>query len=148
MGILSFLSGPVKGLFEGVSGLINTIKGGSPEEKIALQAELAKMQNDFQQKLIDADLQFAQAQRDVVVAEANGHSWLQRNWRPILMLFFAVIIGTIVWTGGFVNGHQLDQSFTLEILSIIKLGLGGYVVGRSAEKITPQVAQFFTQNKK
>lgn len=146
--ILGFLTGPVKNLFDGVSGLINTIKGGSPEEKIALQTELAKMQNDFQQKLLDADLQIAQAQRDVIVSETTGHSWLQRNWRPILMLFFAVIIGTVVWTGGYVNGHQLDHDFVIEILSIIKLGLGGYVVGRTAEKITPQVAQFFTQDKK
>lgn len=141
--IFSFLSGPVKGLFDGVTGLINTIKGGSPEEKLALQAELAKLQNDFNQKLLDADVSFAQAQRDAIVAEANGHSWLQRNWRPLLMLFFAVIIGTVVWTGGYINGHLLDHDFVMEILGIIKLGIGGYVIGRTTEKVAPSVIQAF-----
>jgi hypothetical protein len=59
------------------------------------------------------------------------------------MLFFCTLIGTVVWTGGFVNGHQLDPNFVAEMMSIIKLGLGGYVVGRSAEKIAPSVVKMF-----
>ena len=142
-GFLSFITGPVKGLFDGVSGLINTIKGGSPEEKLAAQTQLMEIQTAFQTKLLEADLQFAQAQRDVIVAEANGHSWLQRNWRPVTMLAMVFLIGVIVWTGGYVNGRQLDHDFVMEILSIIKVGLGGYVIGRSAEKIAPQIATIF-----
>lgn len=142
-GFLSFITGPVKGLFDGVSGLINTIKGGSPEEKLAAQTQLMEIQTAFQTKLLEADLQFAQAQRDVIVAEANGQSWLQRNWRPMTMLAMVFLIGVIVWTGGYVNGRQLDHDFVMEILSIIKVGLGGYVIGRSAEKIAPQVATIF-----
>jgi len=142
-GFLSFLTGPVKGLFEGVSGLINTIKGGSPEEKLAAQTQLMEIQSAFQTKLLEADLQFAAAQRDVIVSEATGHSWLQRNWRPLTMLTMVFFIGVIVWTGGYVNGRELDHDFVMEILSIIKIGLGGYVIGRSAEKIAPQVATLF-----
>jgi len=145
MGIVNALLGPVKNLFDGAVSIINSIKGGSPEEKNAATLALAQLQTNFQVKLVEADLQFAQAQRDVIVAEANGHSWLQRNWRPVLMLFFAVIIGTVVWTGGYINGRQLDPAFVMEILSIVKIGLGGYVVGRSAEKIAPQVASIFSK---
>ena len=143
MGILDILKGPVKSLFDGAVSIINTIKGGSPEEKNAATLALAQLQTDFQSKLVEADLEIAKAQRDVIVAEAQGQSWFQRNWRPLMMLFFAFVIGTVVWTGGYVNGHALDHDFVMEILSIIKLGLGGYVVGRTAEKITPQVAQIF-----
>lgn len=141
--IFSFLAGPVKDVFEGAIGIINSIKGGSPEEKNAAVLAMAQLQTAFQEKLVEADLQFAQAQRDVIVAEANGHSWLQRNWRPIVMLSFVFLIGVIVWSGGYVNGRQLDHDFVMEILSIVKVGLGGYVIGRSAEKIAPQVATIF-----
>lgn len=146
-GFLSFITGPVKGLFESVGGLINTIKGGSPEEKIAANQALMDLQISFQAKLVDADLQFAQAQKDVIVAEAQGASWLQRNWRPLMMLFFAVVIGTVIWTGGFINGHELNHDFVMEILSIIKLGLGGYVIGRTVEK-TDAVAKIASIFKK
>ena len=142
-GILSLLTGPIKDLFQGAVGLINSIKGGSPEEKNAATLALSQLQTDFQLKLVEADLVIAQAQRDVIVSEATGASWLQRNWRPIMMLFFGVLIGTVVWTGGYVNGRQLDHEFVMEILSIVKVGLGGYVVGRSVEKIAPQVASMF-----
>ena len=136
MGLLDILKGPVAGLFNGVIGIIDRIKGGSPEEKNAAILALTQLQTEFESKI-------AVAQRDIIVAEAQGASWLQRNWRPIIMMFFALIIGTVVWTGGFVNGHELNHDFLMEILSIIKIGLGGYVIGRSAEKIAPQVATIF-----
>jgi hypothetical protein len=147
MGILNAIIGPIKGLVEGAIGIINSIKGGSPEEKFAAQQAILQLQTEFQGKLLEADLAFAQAQRDTIVAEAQGSSWLQRNWRPLMMLFFAIIIGTVVWTGGYINGRQLDHDFVMEILSTIKLGLSGYVVGRTVEKIAPQVTQLFKQNK-
>lgn len=142
-GIVSFLTGPVKNLFDGAIGIINSIKGGSPQEKNEATLALAQLQAEFQKVLVEADEHFAAMQRDVIVAEANGHSWLQRNWRPIVMLSFVFLIGVIVWTGGYVNGRQLDHDFVMEILSIVKVGLGGYVIGRSAEKIAPQVASIF-----
>jgi len=137
--IFSFLAGPVKDLFDGAVGIINSIKGGSPEEKNAATLALAQLQSSFQEKLLAADEHFAEMQRDVIVAEAQGASWLQRNWRPMMMLFFATLIGTVIWTGGYVNGHALDHDFVMEILSIIKIGLGGYVVGRTVEKVTPSI---------
>src|SRR6266550_781967 len=146
MGIINFLTGPVKNLFEGAVGIINSIKGGSPEEKNAATFALAQLQTEFQSKLVEADLEIAKAQRDVIVAEAQGSSWLQRNWRPMMMLFFATLIGTVIWTGGYINGHALDHDFVMEILSIVKIGLGGYVVGRTVEKVTPSIASAITGN--
>jgi len=141
--IASFLMGPLKNVFDGAIGIINSIKGGSPEEKNAATLALAQLHTAFQEKLVEADERFAEMQRDVIVAEANGHSWLQRNWRPIVMIWLVIILSTIVWTGGYLNGRELDRDFVMEILSIIKYGLSGYVVGRSAEKIAPSVAQIF-----
>jgi len=68
---------------------------------------------------------------NVIMAEAHGESWLQRNWRPILMPWFAGLVGAY-WLG--YTAPNLPESTVNELLSIIKVGLGGYVIGRSVEK--------------
>lgn len=74
------------------------------------------------------------AAAEVVKAEAQGQSWLQRTWRPITMLVF---VGLIVarWLGW--SAPNLGDAEVLKLWSIVEIGLGGYVIGRSAEKILP-----------
>jgi len=69
---------------------------------------------------------------DIIVAEAKGDSWLQRSWRPILMLWFAGLVGAH-WLG--FTPDNLSQSTINQLLSIVQIGIGGYIVGRSGEKI-------------
>lgn len=69
---------------------------------------------------------------DIIVAEANGDSWLQRSWRPLLMLWFAGLVGAH-WLG--FTPDNLSQSTINQLLSIVQIGIGGYIVGRSGEKI-------------
>lgn len=68
----------------------------------------------------------------VINTEANGHSWLQRNWRPLVMVFFAGLVGAH-WLG--FTPENLGEAEIMELLSIVKVGIGGYVLGRSGEKI-------------
>lgn len=68
----------------------------------------------------------------VITAEAGGESWLQRNWRPIVMLTFAGLI-TARWLG--LSAPGIDAALELKLFEIVQLGLGGYVIGRSAEKV-------------
>lgn len=75
---------------------------------------------------------------EMIKAEAQGESWLQRNWRPILMLVFGGLI-VARWCG-FV-APNLSEAEYLKLWSIVEFGLGGYVVGRSVEKIAPSVAE-------
>ena len=75
------------------------------------------------------------AQRDIVLAEAKG-GWLQRNWRPLMMVFFATLIG-VHWFG--MTPENLTDEAIADLYELIKIGIGGYVIGRSAEKIVPQV---------
>lgn len=144
MGLLSILGGPVKGLVKEIGGVIDSVTT-TEEEKLKAQRKLVEIQQSFQVQIANVETEWAKAQRDTIVAEAKGDSWLQRSWRPIVMLFFAVIIGVVVFSGGYLNGRQLDTAFVMEILSIIKVGLGGYVIGRSAEKIVPGVAEIFAK---
>lgn len=71
-------------------------------------------------------------QRCLIAAEIGGQSWLQRNWRPITMLSFLVLV--ILDAFGLLVFRLSDEAWLL-----LQIGLGGYVVGRSAEKMLPAI---------
>lgn len=81
-----------------------------------------------------------QAAADIVKAEAQSENWLASSWRPVTMLIF---VGLIVarWFGW--AAPNLAEEEYIKLWSIVELGLGGYVIGRSAEKILPAVAATF-----
>jgi hypothetical protein len=74
---------------------------------------------------------------DIILAEAQGESWLQRNWRPLLMLMCIAII-----TNNFILAPYLGAIFSWKVVlempdalwELLKIGTGGYIVGRSVEK--------------
>jgi len=68
----------------------------------------------------------------IITAEAGGESWLQRNWRPLLMLWFAGLVGAH-WLG--FTPPNLPDAVVAQLLDIVQVGVGGYVLGRSAEKV-------------
>lgn len=116
----------IKGLFaskkgDGIGGLATDIR------------EAIKGKEITPDKLIETYLEIAKIQSTVLTTEMQGN-WLQRSWRPLLMLMIMLII---------MNNYILFPYFPekLEMLElpnhlweILKLGLGGYVVGRSVEK--------------
>lgn len=71
----------------------------------------------------------------IITAEAQGESWLQRNWRPLLMLWFAGLVGAH-WMG--FTPPNLPESVVVSLLDIVQVGVGGYVLGRSAEKVVKE----------
>ena len=77
------------------------------------------------------------AQADIVKTEAASSHWLAANWRPLLMLVFGGLI-VARWFGW--AAPNLSEAEYLKLWSIVEFGLGGYVVGRSVEKIAPTVA--------
>lgn len=81
---------------------------------------------------MDYEARLLEAKAQVITAEAQGASWLQRNWRPVTMLTFLALV--VADTFGLTEFRLSDEAWTL-----LQIGLGGYVVGRSAEKIVPKV---------
>lgn len=73
-----------------------------------------------------------EASKSIIVAEAQSESWIARNWRPITMLTFTSLV-VAKWLGFTAPG--VTEEIELALLSIIQVGLGGYVIGRSAEKV-------------
>ena len=117
-------------LIEGAKTIIGNLVGGKLKKEEA-EAELAVL-------VATTDLELKKVQADVIKAEAQGASWLQRNWRPLLMLDFAGLI-TARWLG--YTAPNLTPDLELQLLEIVKIGVGGYVIGRSAEKIAPSIAE-------
>jgi hypothetical protein len=101
-------------------------------------AEAAAAQQELTMALLANQATLDAAAGEVVKAEAQSEHWLAACWRPILMLTFGTLI-VARWFGWSAPG--ISEAETLKLWSIVELGLGGYVIGRSAEKIVPQVAQ-------
>ena len=80
------------------------------------------------------------ARADIIKAEASSESWLAQSWRPIMMLTFGALI-VARWLGYAAPG--ISQEEILKLWDIVELGLGGYVIGRSVEKIVPSITDAF-----
>lgn len=130
---------PVNGFLAAVNGILGKFIT-DPEKKLQAAEDMAKLQNDLTLKLAELDTDWAKAQAEVITTEAKSESWLTRNWRPMVALGFAFHVFVIVWTGGYINGRELDHAFVADLMSTVKLCLSGYFVGRSAEKALPATA--------
>ncbi|MGJ3260424.1 MAG: 3TM-type holin [Rhodospirillales bacterium] len=121
IGLISSVAGPLlKGLFDIV------------DQTVENKDQAAKIKSVLQQKVLDGQMKEIEAAANIIVAEATGESWLQRNWRPMLMCLFGVIVANnyvVVPIFGTAAAEIPDDMWEL-----LKIGIGGYVVGRSVEK--------------
>jgi hypothetical protein len=113
------------------------ILGNIIKSKFPDPAEAAKAEAELTAQLWQNAHQLNAAAADIIKAEAESKHWLTSNWRPITMLVFVVLI-VARWFGWAAPG--LSEAEYLKLWSIVEFGLGGYVVGRSVEKIAPTVA--------
>ena len=121
-------------LFKGdiVKDVGNIVDGlaTSDEEKSQAKERLSSV-------VFDALNKGVELQASVMKTEMTGN-FLQRSWRPIVMLAFVGLL-VIRWLG--LVEHHIAAELELELMQIIKIGLGGYVVGRSVEKTAEVVTK-------
>ncbi len=115
------LLGPV------INGLFGVIDKAVEDKDMA-----AKIKARLQEMVLAGQMKEIEAAASIIVAEAKGDSWLQRSWRPLLMVLFGVIIA---------NNYLVVPLFGTpsaeippDMWALLKLGVGGYVLGRSVEK--------------
>jgi hypothetical protein len=103
------------------------------DKKIELQGKIVELQFNLLQNTQAYEQQLLDAQKSVITAEANSSSWLAKSWRPVTMLTFLVLVvcDSFGW---------LPNRLAPEAWSLLQIGIGGYVVGRSVEKVAPSVA--------
>ena len=110
-----------------LSGLIGVIDQAVEDKD---QANVIKAR--LNELALSGNLKELESAAKIIVAEAQGDSWLQRNWRPLLMVLFGIIIA---------NNYILVPIFGTpaadippDMWDLLKLGVGGYVAGRTVEK--------------
>jgi hypothetical protein len=132
----SLLGGPAGGA---VGSLIASALGVDNSPNSVAKAIKSDPQAAVKVRQIESQLEQTrlEARGQVVQAEAKGESWLQRNWRPLTMVWFSILLGAY-WFG--FTPENLSDEAILSLFGLIKLGLGGYVIGRSVEKITKNVS--------
>lgn len=131
--IISSVLETVSNVVSGTVGKFIEDKDKAKELETALTAQLTTSVVELMGRELDA-------QKSVIVAEAQGESWLQRNWRPIIMMALSTMV-CIYWMGW--THQELDQPVILKILDIVQVGLGGYIGGRTAEKLADRGVEIF-----
>jgi len=125
-------------LTAGLGKTVDQVLGRFFEDK----DQAAQAAHELRLGMLEHDETAQQVARDVVVAEAQSDHWLTSAWRPITMLVFVAIVANNYILAPYIDlffnaGLQLDVPAPM--WDLIKIGLGGYVVGRSAEKVAERV---------
>lgn len=128
----------MKNLFNtGIKGSIKAVD--SIVDKLSTSdAEKLKAKNEISKIITESLNSLQKAQRDVLITEMNG-GWLQRSWRPILMLAFGFIVVYSKFLApvfGLPN-PPLEEEFWV----LLEIGIGGFVIGRSLENVTDKVTR-------
>ena len=112
---------------------IDSIGNLAKDIRLAIKNDIpADKRAELYGKILDVTIELAKIQSNVVVTEMQGN-WLQRSWRPILMLLCIIIIA---WNYMFVPIFHLPQMILpKELWTLLTIGVSGYIVGRSGEKI-------------
>lgn len=96
----------------------------------------AEAEQKFITEILAQSQVMEQAAADIVKTEAASQHWLAANWRPLTMITFVALI-VARWFGW--AAPDLSEAEYLKLWDIVNLGLGGYVIGRSVEKIAPAI---------
>jgi len=136
-------------MFEGILNTIGSIFGPvrdviddvhtSREEKERLKQELLRIELDARSEAMKHIQKLAELQSRVVLGEIQGKSWMQRNWRPILMLAIVSILVNNFIVAPYAVAFGLEAvvlDLPSELFVLMTVGVGGYIGGRTLEKRT------------
>ena len=110
----------VTNLVSAVGDIVNRLTLPGREKK--------QLETDILRLLIAVEEKTISEQAAAIREEARGN-WLQRSWRPIVMLVFTLII----LAGTFLNLPILAD--TSRFWDLLEIGLGGYIIGRGSEQL-------------
>lgn len=100
------------------------------------QADADKAKLALMELAKSGEIQEMAGRAEIVKAESSSEHWLTASWRPIMMLVFCGLIVSR-WFG--LSAPGISAQEYLKLWDIVELGIGGYVIGRSAEKTLPGI---------
>jgi hypothetical protein len=117
----------------GVLNIVDTVIDKIFPDKEEAEKRKAEMRREENKTFIEE----LSSSIKVILAEINSDSWLAKNWRPITMLSFVTIIVNNFIIYPYLSlfwGDAPKMEIPPDMWDLLKLGLSGYVVGRSIEK--------------
>ena len=126
MSIITQLIGPVTGLLD------KFIE--DKDQKARLAFEMAT--------LAEKHAQESWKEQASIIREEAKSSGLASMWRPILMLVITAIVAVHYLVFPLINvvfGVDLHIDLPPELWQMLNIGVGGYIVGRSGEKIASNI---------
>lgn len=116
--------------------ILGTLFGKIIDKAVPDPNQAAKLKAQALSHLLAMDETELSGAIGVIQAEAEGKG-LKANWRPITMLVFVFIIANNYIIAPYMQlftGRGLALNIPPDMWALLKIGLGGYVMGRSAEK--------------
>lgn len=110
----------------------------SEEEKLIQKAKTLDTYVDALEIGLQYEQENLKQRAAIVEAEAKSEHWLTATWRPIAMLTFLGLV--VLDQTGLLHFRLAPEAWTL-----LQLGLGGYVVGRSVEKTAVPIVNALKQ---
>lgn len=116
-----------------------------PDKEKAAEAalEMQKVLNQAQAAADTAEASKIESASKVVVAEASSGNWMAANWRPCLMFLFMGLLANQYFLAPILVALHVAvviSPLPPEAWNLLEIGVGGYVVGRSGEKMTKSYA--------
>jgi hypothetical protein len=132
--ILKFVLGPL------VGHLVDLYKSYNQK-----QISESQLRRDIEKVILGTFNEVSKTQAEVIMAEAKGENWLQRNWRPVVAVAFAFVVVfygliTPIMVGWFgMPPVRVGDDLLKWIMDAVVICLGGYIGGRSLEKIASMI---------
>ena len=113
--------GVLQNVIREIGDIVNRLSVSS-REKQKIQEEIQSLVYRYNSELV--------REQSAAVGEETRGNWLQRSWRPIVMLVLTLLVVLGVFTG---SPMLSDSSRYWDLL---ESGVGGYELGSSGETLT------------
>lgn len=102
----------------------------------------ARLKAEIEQRLLQSDDHLAELQAEMLGIELKSESWMTRSWRPLLMYlimallaFYGFLLPLAEAVFGKVEFEPRWHQFPDGLWTLLMLGVGGYIGGRTVEKL-------------
>ena len=122
----------------GAIGPIAKIALGVVDKSVGDKDLKEKLKSEISQQLLNNDSKELQAAASIIQTEAGSKHWLTATWRPALMWICIIVIFNNYILMPFANlifGTSVELSIPDPMWNLLTIGVGGYIAGRSGEKI-------------
>jgi len=107
----------------------------------------AELRAEVERAVLDTFAEVSKSQASVIEAEMRGENWLQRNWRPMVAVGLAIIPISygivfpvaVAWFD--MAPVRVGDDLLRWIMDAVVICLGGYIGGRSLEKIVTMIVR-------